>query len=120
MIAAGANPMTLRRGMEQAVCAAVAELAAMAQPLSSQDATAALVRATTGDAILADLVAEIFDIVGADGTVLVEEYAGTVMDREYTEGIHWYSGLASTKFVTDSARQEAVLTGLVGILLFNP
>lgn len=110
VIAAGANPMIVRRGIEQGVCAAVAELAAMAQPLETPEAVAALVRATTGDASLADLVAEIFDIVGVDGTVVVEEYAGTVLDREYVEGVRWYSGLASPQFVTDPARREAVMT----------
>jgi chaperonin GroEL len=110
MIAAGANPMTIRRGIEKGVRAAVAELKAMAQPLDSPEAISALARAATGDAELADLIAEIYDAVGVDGTIVVEKYAGTMMDREYVEGVRWDRGLSSSEFVTDKVRQEAVLT----------
>lgn len=113
LVAAGANPMLMRRGMEQGVQAAVASLAAMAQPLDSLAAIAALARAATGDVTLADLIAEIFDIVGAEGTIVVEKYIATFLEREYVEGVHWDYGLFSTQFVTDVARQEAVMTNPV-------
>jgi chaperonin GroEL len=113
MVAAGANPVLMRRGMEQGLRAAVASLGDMAQPLDSQGATAALARAATGDLALADLIAEIFDIVGVEGTIVVEKYVATVMEREYVEGVRWDNGLVSTQFVTDVARQEAVMTNPV-------
>jgi chaperonin GroEL len=109
MVAAGANPMVMRRGLERGVRTAICELAAVAQPLGSQESIAALARAVTGDSDLAALIAEVFDIVGVDGTVVVEDYYGLGMDREYVEGVRWDSGLASYDFVTDSARHRALM-----------
>jgi chaperonin GroEL len=109
MIAAGANPAVLRRGMERGVRAALDELTAMAQPLDSEPAVVGLARAVTGDPELSDLLAEIFDVVGVDGTIVVQNYLVPLMDREYVEGIQWDSGLASTEFVTDARRQETVM-----------
>ena len=109
MIAAGASPAILRRGMECGVRAALDELVGMAQPLDSEAGVVGLARAVTGDAELADLLAEIFDVVGVDGTIVVQNYVAPLMDREYVEGIQWDSGLASTEFVTDAGRQETVL-----------
>ena len=116
MVAAGANPMMIRRGLEKGVRAAVKQLAELAQPLEGEAAIAALTRAATSDLALADLIAEVFDIIGPDGPIVVEEFAGTVMDREYVENIRWDSGLADTDFVTDEVRQAAVMTN-PGIVL---
>ncbi len=109
MVAAGANPMIIRRGLEKGVRTAVSELAAMAQPVGSEESIAALARAATGDSDLAALIAEVFDIVGVDGTIVVENYYGLGMDREYVEGVRWDSGLASYDFVTDNARHRALM-----------
>ncbi len=128
IVAAGASPQIVRRGMERAVRAAVAELKAFAQPLDSAEMVAAIARATTGEALppsvpsangatpprqsLSDLIADIFSIVGVDGTIVVQEHVSAFMEREYVEGIHWDSGgLAAANFVTDAARQETALTG---------
>ena len=128
MVAAGANSQIVQRGMEAAARAAVAELKTIAQPLESAEMVAGIARATTGEGLmplaasangaarprhsLADLIAEIFSIVGVDGTIVVSEHVGAIVDREYVEGIHWDSGgLAAASFVTDAARQETVLTG---------
>jgi chaperonin GroEL len=128
MVAAGANPQIVQRGIEAATRAAVAELKAFAQPLASAEMVAAIARATTGEALppsapsangaapprqsLSDLIAEIFSIVGVDGTIVVQEHVSAIMEREYVEGIHWDSGgLAAPSFVTDAARQETVLIG---------
>jgi chaperonin GroEL len=101
--------MIIRRGLEKGVRTAVGQLAAMAQPVGSEESIAALARAATGDSDLATLIAEIFDIVGVDGTVVVENYYGLGMDREYVEGVGWDSGLASYDFVTDNARHRALM-----------
>ncbi len=82
MAAAGANPVMIRHGLEQGVRAAVEQFAAMAQPLEGEAAIAALAGAATGDADLAEMIAEIFEIIGMDGPIVVEEFAGTIMDRE--------------------------------------
>ena len=128
IVAAGANPQIVQRGIEAATRAAVAELKAFAQPLESAEMVAAIARATTGEALspsapsangaapprqsLSDLIAEIFSIVGVDGTIVVQEHVSAIMEREYVEGIHWDSGgLAAPSFVTDAARQETVLIG---------
>ena len=128
IVAAGANPQIVQRGMDAATRAAVAELNASAQPLESAEMVAAIARATTGEALppsapsangaapprqsLSDLIAEIFSIVGVDGTIVVQEHVSAIMEREYVEGIHWDSGgLAAPSFVTDAARQETVLIG---------
>ena len=109
MVAAGANSMMISHGIEQGVDAAIAQLADMAQPLAGRAAVAALTRAATGDDALAALIAEIFEIIGADGPIVVEEFLGTIMDREYVENIRWDSGLADTDFVADQAQQAAVM-----------
>ena len=125
MVAAGANPQIVQRGMERAVRAAVAELNAGAQPLESPEMVRLVVRAVTGEALppsangapspkqtMSELIAEIFSIVGVDGTIVVQEHVSAFMEREYVEGIHWDSGgLAAPNFVTDAARQETVLIG---------
>ena len=110
MVAAGANPMLMRRGIERGARVAVAELAKMSQPLDSVAATGALARASTGDPELADLIAEVFDYVGADGIVLVEDYVGSRNDRQYVQGVRWDGPLASPGFITDEARRTAVVT----------
>ena len=109
MVAAGANPVIICRGLEKGVRVAVEQLAEFAQPLEGRAAIAALSGSATGDLALAELIAEIFEIIGTDGPIVVEEFAGTVMDREYVENIRWDSGLADTEFVTDEARQAAVM-----------
>ena len=109
MAAAGANPVMICRGLERGVGAAVKQLAEAAQPLEGRAAIAALSGSATGDLALAELIGEIFEIIGTDGPVVVEEFAGTVMDREYVENIRWDSGLADTEFVTDEARQAAMM-----------
>ena len=108
-VAAGANPVTVCRGLEKGVRVAVEQLAEVAQPLDGQPAIAALAGSATGDPALAELIAEIFEIIGAEGPIVVEEFTGTVMDREYVENVRWDSGLADTEFVTDEAKHAAVM-----------
>ncbi len=125
MVAAGANAQLVRQGMEKGVRAAVAELQAAAQPLESVEMVGAVAQAVTGETFsasangtpsarltLPEMIAEIFSIVGVDGTIVVQEHVSAFLERDYVEGIHWDSGgLAAANFVTDAARQETVLVG---------
>jgi chaperonin GroEL len=108
-VTAGANPVMICRGLEQGVRAAVAQLAEMSQPFAGRAAIAALSGSATGDQTLAELIAEILEIIGADGPVVIEEFAGAVMEREYVENIRWDSGLADTNFVTDENQHAAIM-----------
>ena len=108
-VAAGANPVMVCRGLEKGVRVAVGQLAEVAKPLDGRPAIAALSGSATGDPALAELIAEIFEIVGTEGPIVVEEFAGTVLDREYVENVRWDSGLADTEFVTDGAQHAAVM-----------
>ena len=125
MVAAGANSQLVKQGMEKAVQAAVADLQDLAQPLESSEMVGALAQAVTGETYsaspngassarltLPEMIAEIFSIVGVDGTIVVQEHVSGFLERDYVEGIHWDSGgLAAANFVTDAARQETVLVG---------
>jgi len=107
MLAAGANPALMRQGIEDGIQAAVAHLDRCAQPLDSPEVITSLVESTTRDKGLSDLIVEIFDIVGPEGAIVVEEYVGMVTEREYVEGVSWDTGLVSSQFMTDPAHQEA-------------
>ncbi len=124
MVAAGANAQLVRQGMEKGVRAAVAELKAAAQPLESTEMVGAVAQSVTGEnysaangrpsarLTLPEMIAEIFSIVGVDGTIVVQEHVSAFLERDYVEGIHWDSGgLAAANFVSDAARQETVLVG---------
>src|SRR5262249_35718583 len=110
-LAAGANPMLLRRGMERGLCAAVAALQAQAQPLDGQRHLAGLAHAATGDPELSRALGEIFGRLGAEGTVVIEEYAASYLAHQFFEGARWDGGFVSPAFITDQTRQE---TGLAG------
>ncbi len=113
MVTAGANPILMRRGIEQGVRAAVAALQDSARRLDSPEAVVSVATAATSDALLGRLIGEIFHIVGTDGAIVIEQYEATTVEREYLEGVQWDSGLVSAQFVTDTARQEAVATNPV-------
>lgn len=108
-VAAGANPMMLKRGIERALEVAVKELRAMAKPLESEEQIAAIATASAGDPRMGKLIGEMLSIIGHDGVILVEESAATFMDREYVEGMRWNTGYVSPYFVTDTDRMEAVV-----------
>src|SRR5262245_47707226 len=109
-LAAGANPMLLRRGMERGLRAAVAVLLTQARPLGSERALAGPAPRATGDADLSQRLGEIFNRLGAEGTVTIEEYAATYLAHQFFEGAIWQGGFVSPAFVTDQARQQTPLT----------
>jgi chaperonin GroEL len=109
-VAAGANPMSLKRGIEAAVEAAVANLATLSKDVESKDqiASVAAISANNDDEIGA-LIADAIDKVGKDGVVTVEESNTFGMELDFTEGMRFDKGYISPYFVTDPERMEAVL-----------
>jgi chaperonin GroEL len=101
-IAAGANPMRLRKGIELGVAAAVAALQEMAEPLDDRQRMAALATAACGNSDLGRMVGEIMEIVGPEGAVNIEEYAGNYLDRDYIEGVRVKGSYSSRSFLGDS------------------
>lgn len=104
----GCNAMLLRTGLEKGVLAVQESLQQAAQPLVGKGAIARFASGLVqGNSALAELLGEIFDIVGADGLVVVEKGNRLGLEREYIEGTYWQlSGWLSRHFVTDAARQQ--------------
>ncbi len=108
-VAAGGNPMFVKHGIEKALAVALAELDRQARPVETPDDLQRVAAACTRDPKIAGMIGEIFDIIGRDGVVIVENAHGTTIDREYVEGIQWDKGWVSPYLVTDRQRMEATL-----------
>jgi len=109
-VAAGANPMSLKRGIEVAVEAAVANLATLSKDIESKEQIAQVAAiSANNDPEIGDLIAEAIDRVGKDGVVTVEESNTFGLELDFTEGMRFDKGYISPYFVTDSDRMEAVL-----------
>ncbi|MCP3935256.1 MAG: chaperonin GroEL [Actinomycetia bacterium] len=109
-VAAGANPMSVKRGIEAAVEAAVVRIGEMSEDVSTDKGKIASVAAiSAADATVGEILAEAFDRVGKDGVISVEESNTFGTDLEFTEGMQFDKGFLSPYFVTDPDRQEAVL-----------
>jgi chaperonin GroEL len=108
-VAAGASPSALKRGMEQAVNAAVKAIKDQAQEVEDKVQIAQVAANSAADQTIGDVIAEAIDKVGKDGVVTVEESNTFGMDLEFTEGMQFDKGYLSPYFVTDPERQEAVL-----------
>ena len=109
-VAAGANPIGLKRGIEQAVRAAVDAVADQAVRVDdSKDQIANVAAISAADVEIGAIIAEAIDKVGKDGVVTVEESNTFGMDLEFVEGMQFDKGYLSPYFVTDPERQEAVL-----------
>lgn len=108
-IAAGGNPMMMRRGMEKGMVAALKRLDEQAIKIDSQEEIARVATAASGDEEMGRFLGEMFDIVGADGTITVEESPRASLDRRYIEGVTWDKGYVSPYMVTDQDRMEATL-----------
>ena len=108
--AAGANVMMLKRGIERGMQVALETLKEQALPMDSPEQIEALaIAAAGGDQEIGRYVAEMLEIIGTDGVILVEDHAGRKTDREYVEGLQWDSGYVSAYFCTDLNRMEAVV-----------
>ncbi len=108
-VAAGANPMALKRGIEKAVAEVVAEISKMAQPVSGDSIAQVGTVSANGDKTIGTIIAEAMDKVGKDGVITVEESKTMDTLLEVVEGMQFDRGYLSPYFVTDPDRMEAVL-----------
>ena len=108
-VAAGANPMALKHGIEKAVNAAVDEIKKMSKEISGKEDIARVATISSDDREIGDVIADAIEKVGKDGVVNVEESNTFGMDLEFTEGMQFDKGYISPYFVTDADRMEAVL-----------
>ena len=109
MVAAGANPMLIKRGLDKAVEAVVAELKSVAIPVRDRADIAHVAAISAADSEIGDLIAEVMEKVGKDGVITVEESKGIAFEKEYTEGMQIDRGYISPYFVTNPERMEAEL-----------
>tara|TARA_B110000014_G_scaffold215664_1_gene169430 strand:- start:3763 stop:5412 length:1650 start_codon:yes stop_codon:yes gene_type:complete len=117
-VAAGANPMSLKKGIEKAVSAAVEAIADQSVRVDdSKDQIANVAAISAADAAIGEVIAEAIDKVGKDGVVTVEESNTFGMDLDFVEGMQFDKGYLSPYFVSDPERQEAILED--PYLLFN-
>jgi chaperonin GroEL len=108
-VAAGANPMGLKKGIEKAVAAAVESIKSQAKDVDDKSDIAAVATISAADASVGEVIANAIDKVGKDGVVTVEESNTFGTELEFTEGMQFDKGYLSPYFVTDPDRQEAVL-----------
>jgi chaperonin GroEL len=108
-VAAGANPMALKRGIEKAVAAAVEEIKAQSKDVESREEISQVAAISAADPAIGDVLAEALDKVGKDGVVTVEESNTFGMELEFVEGMQFDKGYISPYFVSDQERMEAVL-----------
>ena len=109
-VAAGANPMSLKRGIEKAVAAAVESIASQSRDVEgSREKIAQVASISAADTAIGEVLADAIDKVGKDGTVTVEESNTFGLELDFTEGMQFDKGYLSPYFVTDAERQEAIL-----------
>ena len=108
-VAAGANPIALKRGIDKAVAAVSEKLIAQAVEIESKEQIANTAAISAADPAIGELIAEALDKVGKEGVITVEESNTTGLELELTEGMRFDKGFISPYFVTDPERQEAVL-----------
>ena len=108
-VTAGANPMSLKRGIEAAVAALIAELAATAKDVETKEQIAATASISAGDSSVGEIIAEAMDKVGKEGVITVDESNTFGLELELTEGMRFDKGYISPYFVTDTERMETVL-----------
>ncbi len=117
-VAAGANPMALKRGIEAAVEAVAAQLLSMAKDVETKEQIASTASISAADTQVGELIAEAMDKVGKEGVITVEESNTFGLDLELTEGMRFDKGYISQYFMTDPERMETVLEDAY-ILLAN-
>jgi chaperonin GroEL len=107
-VAAGANPMALKRGIEKAVAAAVDHIGKQARDIEGRDEIAHVASLSAADRAIGDVIAEAFEKVGKDGVITVEESQTFGIELEFVEGMQFDKGYISPYFVTDPDRMETV------------
>src|SRR3954451_4307549 len=108
-VVAGSNPMSLKRGIDKAVAAAVESIKEQAKEVDDKSEIAQVASISAADSAIGDVIADAIDKVGKDGVVTVEESNTFGMELEFVEGMQFDKGYLSPYFVTDPERQEAIL-----------
>ena len=108
-VAAGSNPMSLKRGIEKAVTAISDELLKMAKPVETKEQISATASISAADTTIGAMIAEAMDKVGKEGVITVEESNTFGLELELTEGMRFDKGYISAYFVTDTERMETVM-----------
>jgi len=109
-LAAGANPMLLKRGIEAAAKAVSEEIKNLAIEINTKEDIANVATISAQDRAIGDLIAEVMDKVGKDGVITVEESKGLEFEQEYVEGMQFDRGYISPYFITDPEHMEAVIS----------
>jgi len=109
VVAAGANPMLLKRGLDKGTEAVIAAIKSAARPVRDRADIAHIATISAGDTEIGELIAEVMEKVGKDGVITVEESRGVAFEKEYTEGMQIDRGYISGYFVTNSDRMVAEL-----------
>src|SRR5258708_43753 len=109
-LAAGANPMLLKRGIERGTDAVVEALRKMAQKIETKEEIASVATNSAADAEIGQLIADVMDKVGKDGVITVEESKSLMFETEYVEGMQFDRGYISAYFMTSPDTMEAVIT----------
>src|SRR5438105_6039739 len=100
-LAAGANPMILRHGLEKGVAAVIEEIKSMSKPVETREEIAQVASISASDPQIGELIAEVMDKVGKDGVITVEEGRSLSMEKEYTEGMQFDRGFISPYMATN-------------------
>jgi chaperonin GroEL len=108
-VTAGANPMVVRKGIEKAVTAAIAELKAISKPVEGRNSIAQVAAISSGDEEVGQLIADAMEKVGNDGVITVEESKGFTTELEVVEGMQFDRGYISPYMITDTDKMEATL-----------
>jgi len=108
-LAAGANPMLLKRGIEKGVDAIVAAIKDQAKPVAGKEDIAHIASISAADSEIGELIAEVMDKVGRDGVITVEEGKGLKFETEFVEGMQFDRGYISAYFMSNPDRMEAVI-----------
>jgi len=109
-LAAGANPMILRRGLEKGTEALIEEIRSQARPIETREEIAQVAAISAGSEEIGELIAEVMEKVGKDGVITVEEGRSIAMEKEYTEGMQFDRGYISAYMTTNQERTEAELS----------
>ena len=105
-VAAGANPMALKRGIERATETTIRHLRAMAKPVTGKEQIAQVASLSAHDDEIGEMIAEVMEKVGKDGVITVEESRGIRMEIDFVDGLQLERGYSSPYFVTNTERME--------------
>ncbi len=108
-VAAGANPMSIKRGIEKGVAAIVEEIKTLSTPVTGKEQVSQVASISAADTEIGSLIAEVMDKVGKDGVITVEESKGLRYETEYVEGMNFDRGYISPYFVSNPDRMEAAI-----------